>query len=84
MGTAGAFEHYDSRPTTDQPDGDPTSPACQQIIRNAYSGGAANVDLSFTNQGRAKVSGVDLQLNWSKMLAAPLGRRGFVSLTMNF
>jgi iron complex outermembrane receptor protein len=45
-------------------------PACRQIIRNPADGEASNIDLSFTNQGRAKVSGVDLQLNWAKPLAS--------------
>jgi hypothetical protein len=95
------------------PTADPTVPACTQIIRNPADGEATNADLGFTNQGRAKVSGVDLQLDWSKMLTnggfnvnmvanynllsetqdrpdvntvdyEPLGRRGSVSLTMNF
>jgi outer membrane receptor protein involved in Fe transport len=42
-----------------------TAPACTQIFRNPTSGDAANIDESYTNQGRARVSGVDLQLNWS-------------------
>src|SRR5690606_28533188 len=50
------------------PTGDPTLPACTQIIRNPADGEATNIDLIFTNQGRAKVSGVDLQLNWARML----------------
>jgi iron complex outermembrane receptor protein len=52
------------------PGGDPTIPSCQQIVRDPFDGGAANIDLSFTNKGRALVSGVDLQLDWSKMFAA--------------
>jgi iron complex outermembrane receptor protein len=51
------------------PSADPTVPACTQIIRNPADGEATNIDLGFTNQGRAKVSGVDLQLNWNKMFA---------------
>ena len=51
------------------PTADPTSPACTQIIRNPANGDSQNIDLGYTNQGRAKVSGVDLQLNWTKMLA---------------
>jgi len=50
------------------PTGDPTIPACTQIVRNPVNGGASNIDLTFTNQGRAKVEGVDLQLNWTKSL----------------
>ncbi len=55
------------------PTGDPTVPACQQIYRNPSSGNAANVDRSFTNEGRAVMSGIDLQLNWSR----DLGPGGF-------
>ena len=51
------------------PTGDINSPACQLIYRDPTSGNAANIDRVFSNEGRAKVSGVDLQLNWSKMLA---------------
>lgn len=50
------------------PSGDPASSACRQISRNATTGGAANLDLSFTNQGRATVSGLDLQFNGTRML----------------
>jgi outer membrane receptor protein involved in Fe transport len=59
------------------PTGDPTLPACTQIVRSPINGNAQNIDLTFTNQGRAKVSGVDLQLNWSKMFA-----RGGFNLNM--
>src|SRR5690606_20118171 len=51
------------------PTGDPTTAACRQLIRNPADGEATNIDLNFTNQGRAKVSGLDLQLNWTRMLA---------------
>jgi outer membrane receptor protein involved in Fe transport len=51
------------------PTGDPTAPACMQISRNPFTGGASNLDLTFTNQGKATVSGVDLQLNGTRMLA---------------
>ena len=51
------------------PTGDPNSAACQLIYRDPTSGNASNIDRVFSNEGRAKVSGVDLQLNWSKMLA---------------
>lgn len=50
------------------PAGDPNAPACRQIFRDPTNGNAANIDLSFTNTGRAKVSGVDLQLDWRKTL----------------
>jgi iron complex outermembrane recepter protein len=56
---------------------DPTIAACRQIIRNPADGAATNIDLGFTNQGRAKVSGVDLQLNWTRSLT-----RGGLNLNM--
>ncbi|HEX5418445.1 MAG TPA: TonB-dependent receptor, partial [Gammaproteobacteria bacterium] len=49
------------------PTGDPNAPACQRITRDPTNGSASVVDRSYTNQGRALVAGVDLQLNWSKM-----------------
>jgi outer membrane receptor protein involved in Fe transport len=55
------------------PTGDPSSPACNQILRNPSSGASANIDTSFTNEGRALMSGFDLQLNWSR----PLGQGQF-------
>jgi len=42
---------------------------CQALVRNPATGGASNIDLTFTNQGRAKVAGADFQLNWNRMLA---------------
>ena len=50
------------------PSGDADAPACQQIFRNPSNGNAANIDSSFTNEGRAVMSGIDLQLNWSRQL----------------
>lgn len=52
------------------PTGDPNTAACQQIVRNPINGNASTIDLTFSNAGRAMVSGVDLQLNWNKMLAS--------------
>jgi outer membrane receptor protein involved in Fe transport len=67
---AGPDSVYESCLSIDKnPTADPTTPACTQIIRNPGNGDAQNIDLGFTNQGRAKVSGVDLQLNWTKMMA---------------
>jgi iron complex outermembrane recepter protein len=50
------------------PTGNPTAPACLQVTRNPFNGGVSNLDLSFTNQGKATVSGVDFQVNGLKML----------------
>jgi len=49
------------------PTGDASIPICQQIQRNPGSGNPSNIDLSFTNQGRVKVAGADIQLNWGRM-----------------
>jgi len=49
------------------PTGDATIPVCQSLVRNPGTGNAANIDLTFTNQGRAKVAGVDVQLDWTRM-----------------
>jgi outer membrane receptor protein involved in Fe transport len=43
--------------------------ACQRIFRNPTTGGGALVDRTFTNEGLALFSGVDLALNWRKQLA---------------
>jgi iron complex outermembrane receptor protein len=51
------------------PTGDPTIPACQKIQRNSATGTASLVDREFSNLGRALMSGVDLQLNWSRPVA---------------
>jgi outer membrane receptor protein involved in Fe transport len=51
------------------PTGDPNHPNCSPIFRNPSSGGGANIDLPFTNEGLATMSGVDLQLNWGRPLA---------------
>ncbi|MBN1240745.1 MAG: TonB-dependent receptor, partial [Gammaproteobacteria bacterium] len=65
----------------ENPSGDPNAPACQQLFRDPTNGNAANIDLPYTNSGRAEVSGVDLQLSWSK----ELGGGGFnISSVMNY
>lgn len=46
---------------------DPNAPACAAQVRNPFSGGGASVDLTFTNLGAVKFSGVDVALNWSRM-----------------
>ena len=51
------------------PTGDANSRACHQIFRRPSTGNAANIDSSFTNEGRAVMAGVDFQLNWTKELA---------------
>jgi outer membrane receptor protein involved in Fe transport len=50
------------------PTGNATSPECSLITRNPFNGGVSNLDLTFTNQGQATVSGVDLQLNGMTMV----------------
>ena len=49
------------------PTGDPNAPGCRAILRNPNSGEPSSMDLFYTNQGRAKTSGIDLSLNWSRM-----------------
>ena len=51
------------------PTGDLNTPACRNIQRNPSTGNAGFVNRAFTNEGLAKFSGVDVQLNWSKQLA---------------
>ncbi|HUF71901.1 MAG TPA: TonB-dependent receptor [Gammaproteobacteria bacterium] len=50
------------------PSGDPTTQACLQVVRDQSDGTSQFTDRSFTNEGRALMSGVDLQLNWQRPL----------------
>ena len=50
------------------PTGDLNNPACRQISRNPTTGAGGTVDRSFTNEGRAKFTGIDVALNWSRLL----------------
>lgn len=50
------------------PEGSVNAAPCQLIFRDPSDGGPANIDLTFTNQGRVQVSGVDLQVDWSRPL----------------
>src|SRR5690606_8603252 len=47
---------------------DPTAAAntlfCQNIVRNAQNGGLGNVTVTYANNGRFEVEGVDFQLDW--------------------
>jgi outer membrane receptor protein involved in Fe transport len=51
------------------PTADINNPACQRIIRNPATGGATATNVTYTNRGNAKVSGVDLSANWRVNLA---------------
>lgn len=51
------------------PTSNPLHSACQQMLRNPNTGGPSNMDVSFTNTGKATVEGVDLQLDWRTSLA---------------
>jgi iron complex outermembrane recepter protein len=51
------------------PTGDINNEACLLIKRSPNGGGGATVDRTFTNEGRADFSGVDLALTWNKQLA---------------
>jgi outer membrane receptor protein involved in Fe transport len=55
--------------TAFNPSGSPTAPACLLILRDPTNGNPSNIDRAFNNEGRVDVEGVDLQLNWNKMLA---------------
>lgn len=50
------------------PTGDPFSSACVLVNRDPANGAPSNVDRTFTNQGRAVMSGMDLQVDWSRDL----------------
>jgi len=45
------------------------SAACRAITRDSVTGGLGNVNLSYANNGRFKLEGIDSQLDWS----APVG-----------
>src|SRR5690606_13738450 len=46
------------------PTADPLTPACLRVNRNPGSGGAAPTTVSYINGAFAKVSGVDLTIDW--------------------
>src|SRR5690606_32414326 len=48
------------------PTGDLNNFACQRIKRNPTSGAGATIERSFTNEGYALFTGIDVALNWSK------------------
>jgi iron complex outermembrane receptor protein len=50
------------------PAGDPNADACVLVNRDPANGAPSNVDRTFTNQGRAVMSGVDVQLDWNRDL----------------
>ena len=50
------------------PAGDPNTQACQLVNRDPANGAPSNVDRTFTNQGRAVMSGVDVQIDWMRDL----------------
>jgi len=50
------------------PAGDPNTEACVLVNRDPANGAPANVDRTFTNEGRALMSGVDLQVDWNRDL----------------
>jgi iron complex outermembrane receptor protein len=52
------------------PTADPNAAACQLVFRDPTNGNPSNIDRAYNNEGRVEVEGVDLQLNWQKMLAA--------------
>jgi iron complex outermembrane recepter protein len=52
------------------PTGDVNAPACILVNRDPANGSASNVDRTFSNEGRALMSGADIQLNWQRSLGA--------------
>ena len=50
------------------PAASPTNPFCQQIVRDQTTGGQQRVNVSYSNLGFYKTSGVDLQVNWRKQI----------------
>ena len=60
------------------PTSDPNIQPCILVNRDPANGSASNVDRTFTNQGRALMSGADIQLNWSR----PLFNGGFAMNTV--
>ncbi|MBN1240837.1 MAG: TonB-dependent receptor [Gammaproteobacteria bacterium] len=46
------------------PSYDPNHPSCQLIVRNPASGAIATVDVTYTNEASADLSGYDVQLDW--------------------
>ncbi len=50
------------------PSADPNIAACQQANRDPADGGPRNTDRTFSNEGRALMEGIDLQLNWQRDL----------------
>jgi len=50
---------FDTNPTFD-----PSHPSCQLIVRNPQSGAVATVDVIYTNEAAADLSGYDVQFNW--------------------
>jgi outer membrane receptor protein involved in Fe transport len=58
------------------PTGNPNTPECQLIFRDPSSGGGAQIERTFNNEGFVTMSGVDLQFNWQR----PIANGGF-SLT---
>jgi len=61
--------HEDCYSIAKNPTGDPLADACTHIFRNPTNGTPANIDLSYNNLGKATVSGVDLQINWTHMFS---------------
>jgi iron complex outermembrane receptor protein len=57
------------------PTGNPLAEPCLLVNRDPANGAPSNVDRSFTNQGRALMSGIDLQFDWNRELLG--GQFGF-------
>src|SRR5690606_14620092 len=45
---------------------DPLHPSCTLILRNPASGAVATVDITYSNEAAADLSGYDFQLDWGR------------------
>lgn len=50
------------------PEGDINNPWCELVKRHPQTGDSLSTDVTFTNETRVKLSGIDLQVNWSAQL----------------
>ena len=66
------------------PAGDPNAEACVLVNRDPANGAPSNVDRTFTNEGRALMSGVDVQVDWSRDLwGGQFGLNSVANINLN-
>jgi outer membrane receptor protein involved in Fe transport len=66
------------------PSGDLNDPACQMINRDPDDGTLLPTNVTFTNEGRARTQGYDVQLNWNSPFIEPIRGRVAVNVVANF